>query len=52
MLPRAIMVARLSKLNAKGENYVQLITTTNYGVSNKPRKRRFSVKLEVGEVCS
>ena len=39
MLPEAILVARLSKRKAKGENYVQLITTTNYGVSNKPRKR-------------
>ena len=52
MLPRAITIARLSKRKAKGENYVQLQVITICGVSNKPRKRRLSVKFKAGEVCS
>ena len=39
MLPEAKMVARLSKRKARGENYVNLQAITNYGASNKPRKR-------------
>ena len=39
MLPEAKVIARLSKRKARGENYVQLITATNYEACNKPRKR-------------